>query len=293
MAAPTAGSGPGFSLAGVPIKVEPFFFLVTGFLGWSGAQDVGFTILWIAIVFGSILVHEFGHAFAFKRIGIRPSISIHGMGGTTFGRGDMSTGQSVFVSLAGPIAGLTLGLITLAARQAGLFPDTPLVNAGVGAMLWVNIGWSFLNLLPILPLDGGHVVESLVVHRWAKRGQQAAYVLSIVTAAAIGIFAWTQGFTFGAILAGFFGFQSVMALQKSNEPSTKEQVEAGLDALRRNDPASAILHLETARQANLTAEGRDLVNRSLASAYQSTGHHDRAHALLAELNNQNPPPPPA
>lgn len=292
MAAPTAGSGPAFSLAGVPIKVEPFFFLVTGFLGWSGSQDIGFTIMWIVMVFASILVHEFGHAFAFMRFGIRPSIAIHGMGGTTFGRGDLRTGQSVFVSLAGPIAGLTLGLITLAARQAGLFPDTPLVNAGVGAMLWVNIGWSFLNLLPILPLDGGHVVESLVVHRWQKRGQQAAYVLSIVTAVAIGIFAWTQGFVFGAILAGFFGFQSVMALQKSNEPGVREQVEAGLDALGRQDHAGAILHLETARKANLTPEGRDLVNRSLASAYQSTGHHDRAHALLAELADDTLPPSP-
>jgi len=207
------------------------------------------------------------------------------MGGTTTGRGSLSTSQSIFVSLAGPFAGLALGVATLGVQAAGLFPNTETVDFTVRNMLWINIGWSFLNLLPILPLDGGHVVESLFVHRWAKRGQQAVYVLSIVTAVAIGIFAYSLGSIYGALLAGFFAFQSIVGLRKSNEPGIKEEVQMGLDALQRHDHASAILHFEKARQANLTPEGKDLVNRSLASAYQSTGHHDRAKTLLAELHD--------
>ena len=283
MSAPASASGPGFSFAGVPVRIEPFFFVVTALLGYTGAQDLQLTVIWVIVVLGSILIHEFGHAAAFKKFGISSSIVIHGMGGTTSGSGRLSTGQSVFVSLAGPFAGLALGFLVLGLNLAGVIPDTDTIAYTVGALLWVNLGWSVLNLLPILPLDGGHVVESLVVHRWKQAGQKAVYVLSILTAVGIGVFAWTQNFRFGAILAGYFAFQSFTALRKANEPSVKERVEMGLAALQQNDPASAILHLETAREANLTPEGRDLVNRSLASAYQSTGHHDRARQLLDEL----------
>ena len=40
--------------------------------------------------------------------------------------------------------------------------DAPLVDVIVGASIWVNLYWGFVNLLPILPLDGGNVVRSLL-----------------------------------------------------------------------------------------------------------------------------------
>jgi stage IV sporulation protein FB len=52
-----------FRLFGIPVRVHPFFWVATLFLGMAGkTADPVNTLIWVAVVFVSILVHEFGHA---------------------------------------------------------------------------------------------------------------------------------------------------------------------------------------------------------------------------------------
>ncbi|HSO11633.1 MAG TPA: hypothetical protein VLT51_04610, partial [Anaerolineales bacterium] len=70
-----------FSIAGIPVRVHPLFWLIALLLGSSGALVE--IPIWILVVFVSILVHELGHALAFRRYGIQSHIVLHAMGGLT------------------------------------------------------------------------------------------------------------------------------------------------------------------------------------------------------------------
>ena len=56
-----------FRILGFPVYVHPFFFLVAALLG--GMQnDLTLILVWVAVVFVSVLAHELGHALLHKQI---------------------------------------------------------------------------------------------------------------------------------------------------------------------------------------------------------------------------------
>src|SRR4051812_41338724 len=76
-----------FRLFGVNVEIQLFFWVTAVFFGFPYVQNPaaprGALVAWVLIVFVSVLVHEYGHAFAVKRHGIEPEIALHGMGGVT------------------------------------------------------------------------------------------------------------------------------------------------------------------------------------------------------------------
>ena len=70
-----------FSVAGIPVRVSPFFWLVTLLFGASGGTDAVGLLTWVAVVFVSILIHEMGHALVQRYYGWEPSIILYQMGG--------------------------------------------------------------------------------------------------------------------------------------------------------------------------------------------------------------------
>ena len=162
------GRGIGFSLFGVPVRIASSFWIIAILFG---TQDVGRSgstqqvileaMTWTAIVFVSILLHEFGHAIAARIFGAEPSITLHALGGLTqFEPRGMSRPQRWLVSFAGPAAGLLLGTTVYAAAR--LLPVSPQASSIVQSLLTVNIGWSLINLLPVLPFDGGQMLSAFL-----------------------------------------------------------------------------------------------------------------------------------
>jgi Zn-dependent protease len=176
---------------------------------FSGARGAGGLVG--AAVFGgvivlSILVHEFGHALVARSLGLGPvSIVLHGFGGLTAFSKRPAHGQGILVGLAGPLAGLVLGLGAL-----WLDPGTAygvLVSDAVRWLILVNIFWSLFNLLPMYPLDGGQVLwhvlalalPAVVARTWVRR-------VSLLFAAAVGIASLVGG-QFFLLLVCFFVVQ--------------------------------------------------------------------------------------
>jgi Zn-dependent protease len=169
-------------VAGFPIQVHPLFFLTALGTGATGGWDPARLAVWFGVVFASVLVHELGHALAFRRFGHGASISLHGLGGTATSTGGraLTHRQDLWVSLAGPGAGFLLGGLVL-----GLQLLTPVEQAGglvryaVWSLLWVNFGYGLLNLLPIHPLDGGHAMAAVIRERGGNRYEWLIHGISL------------------------------------------------------------------------------------------------------------------
>src|SRR5689334_15331842 len=160
--------GIGFSLFGVPVRIASSFWFIALLFGTQGVERSTSSekalleaLTWTAVVFVSILLHELGHAAAARAFGAEPSITLHALGGLTqFEPRGMSRPQRWLVSFAGPAAGLAFGIaVYFGARW--LPPDIA-ASSVIDTILQVNIGWSLINLLPVLPFDGGQMLSAFL-----------------------------------------------------------------------------------------------------------------------------------
>jgi stage IV sporulation protein FB len=224
-----------FRIFGTPIRVEPFFIVVAAMFGIR-IEPLWVVFAWVGIVFVAVLVHELGHAMTYRLLGQRSAIVLHGFGGFTVatggGRRVLSKPKSVAVSVSGSVVQLLL--IGLPAwyflfHSNLLFdPDPILVSDGSRVFMsddpwtvwratgsdgfswvpilyyaqFVGIWWAVFNLLPIRPLDGGHVSETLF-------GFQNACKISIGAAIVAAFIAFRQT-QFGFVALIYFGLFAYM-----------------------------------------------------------------------------------
>jgi stage IV sporulation protein FB len=232
-----------FSIAGIPVSVHPVFWLIALLFGSSG--DLLLIPIWILVVFISILVHELGHALAFRRYGQGSRIVLHHAGGLTipepvsWGSGyanvALSPNQQIFISLAGPLAGFTMAALTIfivtlmggSVITTRLFGFIPLpVNAllpfggrvlsvMISMLLWVNVFWGLFNLAPVYPLDGGSVTRNILIQADPVDGVRKSLWISVIAGgllALVGLFFFRSIFI--ALLFGLLAFQSYQSLQR-------------------------------------------------------------------------------
>ncbi len=202
-----------FRLWGFPVVIHPMAWLVLGFIllsrasGGPGALFRGLIVA--AALFGSVLVHEMGHALVARGFRLGPvSILLHGFGGLTTHRRSPSAGRSMAVTAAGPGAGLLLGGLALvlyvpfvmSGMGEGASATSPLglLDYSLYILIWINIFWSLFNLLPMAPLDGGQLLEAgLVLLGVAPvKAHKAVAIISVAMAALVGIaaIAWGEWF---------------------------------------------------------------------------------------------------
>ena len=96
-------------------------------------------------------------------------------------------------------------------------PQGDLLRELVWMLLWVNMGWAILNLLPIVPLDGGHVMRSVLHLILGYPNETIPRVVSVVVAVGVLGLALLVGMYWGAMLAGMFAFTNAAALAGPRE----------------------------------------------------------------------------
>ena len=195
-----------FRLFGIEVRVKFWFWFAT--LLFCGNMDVKLALIWVAVCFVSILVHEFGHVVAFRLFGTDAYAVLYGFGGLAVpDRGVDGTLGRFVVAMAGPMAGFCLaGLVAVLASVAGAhphltwqgflpnisaWPDVTAANAAwmrstylwyvlIDDLLFVNFFWGLVNLLPVLPLDGGHAARAIFERRDPYNGRRTACLVSAV-----------------------------------------------------------------------------------------------------------------
>src|SRR5690606_39184993 len=142
-----------------PVRIEPYCWIAAVMLAYN-LGDARLILMWVAVVLGSVLVHELGHAVALKAFGQSSAIVLHGFGGLTFSQRKLDRVRSIVVTLAGPLTALALlGIPAMLLRDSDygveLSFDYQLDDQVFGIWpvivfaAYVNIWWSIANLLPI------------------------------------------------------------------------------------------------------------------------------------------------
>lgn len=185
--------------------------------------------LWIPVLLISVLVHELGHAALNALLGFgRSAIILGGFGGRTVSRRQGKPWQDMLVSLAGPLCSLLLAALFLALHSRIPRDGTPpFLAVFVSLMYQANYGWGLLNLAPIYPLDGGHVIRSIATHfsdPW--RAFQISVWTSIVFGAAAIAYAISKQQLFLAVVAAMLvlqTFQSWSAVRAAQRGHTENR----------------------------------------------------------------------
>ena len=213
-----------FSLFGIPVRVTPMFWVGSVIFGWNSLQlGPPFLLLWVIVCFVSILVHEMGHALVARALGCHVlEAALYLMGGVAVympGR-NHTQGKSILIALAGPGAGFILwGLMTYVIQDPVLaFADrkldpkvADLIYWGIERWNYINLLWGLVNLLPVLPLDGGRVLQGVCNSISPFRGDDYARKISIAVGGLVAAFFLIKGNTYPGILFLSFTMSNLQA----------------------------------------------------------------------------------
>ena len=217
-------------LFGVDIRINPWFWVMSAVLGWSNVQlGVQFLLIWVACVLVSILVHEFGHVVMGRLFGSHGHIVLYSFGGLAVGSSQIPNWwKRILVYLAGPVAGFLLfGLLTIGINFLDVSQINRIAEAAIFDLIEINLFWGVFNLLPIWPLDGGQISQSLFTRFNPSRGSYYAHALSLLSAGALAVNALAAmkgrsiipyaptGF-YSMILFGSLALGSYTAMQQDN-----------------------------------------------------------------------------
>lgn len=210
-----------FSLLGIPARIHPLFWLVSVIFGWRlGSPDL--VVIWVMCVFLSILVHEMGHALMARAFGYWPHIVLHHFGGYasfTPGRG-YSAWTSIAILLAGPLAGFVFFgvvlLLEIVLDRAGVNLNRQLMVA-FGMLGYINLYWGLVNLLPVLPLDGGQICRDVLSMFRRVDSDLWSLRISVGVGFAMALLFYRLEARYAAVLFGLLALMSLQSLGARNE----------------------------------------------------------------------------
>lgn len=251
-----------FQILGFPVRVAWTFWIAALLFGYGLVQDLDFAlrdlspgvlplwVLWTLCLLVSILVHELGHALAFRQNGIRASVVLYYLGGLAIptssysagrGFGGVSPKQDVWISFAGPLAqllsaavvgGIVVAMgyrLTVLEWMPGPFSRIPGVMEGdelalespglfalVTFYMFPSVLWALLNLVPVWPLDGGHIMRSLIVMNGGNVVQ--ALWVSVIASGLMAVYGFTANQQFLGFLFLMLGVSSFQAINQISGP---------------------------------------------------------------------------
>ncbi|HWP32213.1 MAG TPA: site-2 protease family protein [Solirubrobacterales bacterium] len=196
-------------------------------LGESGSSAAfGLAVLSAAGFFGSIVLHELGHAFAALRNGIGISnIQLWFFGGMARLDRDSDSPSTEFkVAVAGPLVTLAIVVVLTAVgllavgteefRKAALVESDAGVSGFVAMIAWlasINLLVLLFNLLPAFPMDGGKIVRAIAWWRTGDRGAATRFAANLGRVFAYifiggGLLLIFAGDAFGGVWLALIGF---------------------------------------------------------------------------------------
>ena len=280
----------------IPILIHPTFFLIAALIGFLNSMTLVGTVIWIVIILVSVLIHEFGHALTATLFGLSPRIELVALGGLTYHEGGgLKTWKQFLIVFNGPLFGFFLFLFGTLLVQI-----PPVALSYFGSVLQtfrlVNLFWTVLNLVPVLPLDGGQLLRIVLEGVFGVKGFRYALAASMMVAVALSLLSFLfQAFLIGAIffLFAFSSFDAYRRTRHISEPDRSEELKKLLE------------EAEKALEEGRKAEAEHLLSKVLSQAKRGMlhtlavqhlgflkyeqGNHQEAYALLRSIRSELAP----
>lgn len=186
-----------FTLFGFPVAIHWGFWLTTAIMGgaYSATTPEQFRSLlaWVLAALLSILIHELGHALTMRNFGDRRvGLLLYSFGGLAQGTRPRTRKEDLLISAAGPalqiLAGLAVGWgITLWQPAWGW------LHHMLDYFTIISLFWALLNLVPVLPLDGGHLCQAWL----GPRKKRLALTISLVSSVLLALLSFNDALWLG------------------------------------------------------------------------------------------------
>jgi len=207
----------------IPISIYPTFWLFAALIGYLNTLSFIGTLIWVAIIFVSVLFHEFGHALTALMFGQSPRIELVALGGLTHHNGQkLPFWKQFFIVLDGPIFGFLLVIIATVLLQLPSFSQG-MAGSILSLTRIVNLFWTIVNLLPVMPLDGGQLLRIILEKIFGLKGFKYAILTSVIIATVISLlFFLTQAYLIGALFF-LLAFQSYDTFRRTRHLSENDR----------------------------------------------------------------------
>lgn len=274
----------------IPISIHPLFWLIAFFIGWMWTSSLAGAMLCVVVILGSVIFHEYGHALTAMAFGQKTRIELAAFGGFTYREGrKLKLWEEFLVVLNGPVMGFLLFLIAYF-----IFKNVPIKNQLLSFALKftfiANLFWTVVNLVPVLPLDGGHLMSIILESIFGFKGVKMAIIVGLVIAVSISIFFFIIGmFLVGALflILTFESFRSLRYYKIFNEKDRDTKIQdivKSADAdFQKGSFDEALSKLEEVR--NQTNEGilYTVATQEMAQIYRKQERYEDAYNLLLPI----------
>lgn len=278
----------------IPIQIYPIFAVVVVAISLinSNFQPLQ-TIMWIGVICFSLLVHEFGHALTAVACGQRASIDLVAFGGVTRRHGRaLKAWQEFLIVLNGPLAGILLSflsywaLVTFRSSLSVHMQDLLYIS------YYANLFWTFVNLLPVQPLDGGQLLRITLEGIFGLKGLKVALFLSFIISLVLSVFFFMIQFLLAGAFFLLFTFEGYRAWKSSLAMTKQDDDRALQQFLKGAEKDFHKGHLDYAQQKlNIVRKqaGEGVLYTSatllLGQILHAQGHDEEAYGLLHPLKS--------
>ena len=192
----------------IPVTIHPFFWITAALIGFLNSRSLMGTLIWMFVILVSVFVHEMGHAITARLFGLNPRVELVALGGLTYHQGEkLPFWKQFIIVFNGPLFGFLLflaayGLLHVPVLATGIFKGI------LTLFYWVNLVWTILNLVPVMPLDGGQLLRIGLEAFFGAKGFRYSLIIGMVISGGLSLFFFLfQNFLVGALFF-LFAFQS-------------------------------------------------------------------------------------
>jgi len=219
--------------------------------------------------------------------GQKPHIELIAFGGLTYPEGPkLKLWKEFIVVFDGPLFGFLLVILATILLQFPIFA-APTVRPVLETFRIVNIFWTLVNLLPVIPLDGGQLLRIVFESIFGVKGWKYSLLTSMATAGGLSLFFFLiGGFLIGALffLFGFYNFEAWRKTRFLSESDRDENLKAELKKVENLLEEKKIVEATPALESLRTKIKKGLiftaVTQHLAKIKYEKGQISEAYELL-------------